>query len=134
MKWLIALIAALMFFAAACKGICDSLQFHYDTSFAAEYENEQFWNPQVSYKNKWEGGMKANGERFPGSSTVFVWTTDAWHLFQTVQYALIRLAVTLLLVLPFSITREPRLWHSVAVYAALWVVQAAGFHLFYTLL
>lgn len=40
-----------------------------------------WWFNQDSWKLKWEGGDPEQGERFFGSSTVFVWTTDAWHFF-----------------------------------------------------
>lgn len=34
------------------------------------------------WKNKWKNGDRAQGERFPGSSTFFVAYTDGWHLSQ----------------------------------------------------
>jgi hypothetical protein len=34
-----------------------------------------------SWRNKWKNGYPADGERFWGSSTIFVWLTDGWHLF-----------------------------------------------------
>jgi hypothetical protein len=43
-----------------------------------------FWNEQESWRNKWADGLPANGEAFPGSSTVFVSLTSGWHLMQMV--------------------------------------------------
>ena len=132
-------IVALVFIASACKGVCDTLQFHYSTSFAADYENEQWWNPESSWRNKWkvdEAGqvIKPKHERFPGSSTVFVFRTDAWHFFQMIQYRCYDLARTLCLLYPMIQLREVRWWMPVGLMAVFWIIHAAGFHLTYTLL
>lgn len=50
-------------------------------SNATKY-NQQFWNPLVSWVNKWKNNDEAQGEKFPGSSTVFVFLTDGRHLFK----------------------------------------------------
>lgn len=59
----------------------DTLQFHFGSSI---FSSLQAWDPKESWKNKWKGGDPKNGERFPGSSTVFVAVTDPFHLFQSV--------------------------------------------------
>jgi hypothetical protein len=62
------------------EGIMDKLQFHYNKSIFKNFKNKQFWNPKISWKNKWKNGDKDKGEKFLFSSTLFVFTTDAWHL------------------------------------------------------
>jgi hypothetical protein len=66
-----------------------------------------FWNPMKSWKNKWAipypqhmmpywwyfGFYPRYKERFPYSSTLFVWLTDAWHLFKALMLACIMLAI-----------------------------------------
>lgn len=37
-----------------------------------------------TWKNKWKNGYKDQGEKFPGSSTVFVLFTDFWHGMQAI--------------------------------------------------
>ena len=67
--------------AAVSEAIMDKIQFHYDRSIFSDPKLKQtFWNPNESWKNKWKDDWKT--ERFPGSSTIFVFTTDAWHLFK----------------------------------------------------
>lgn len=44
--------------------------------------NPRFWNPYESWKNKWKNGNPEKGEKFFGSTTVFVFITDSWHLFK----------------------------------------------------
>ena len=67
--------------SAISESIMDKIQFHYDKSiFSNEKYNQLFWNPVESWKNKWKDDLKT--EKFLGSSTIFVFTTDAWHLFK----------------------------------------------------
>lgn len=63
------------------EAVMDKLQFHYNKSiFNDEYFNQNFWNPSLSWTNKWKSDLKT--EKFIGSSSLFVFTTDAWHLFK----------------------------------------------------
>jgi hypothetical protein len=61
------------------KAVQDTLTFHFSSSV---FKNLPAWNPILSWKNKWKNGDPLQGERFWGSSTVFVFVTDAWHLAQ----------------------------------------------------
>jgi hypothetical protein len=72
----------LLTISAICKAVMDKLQFHYDKSIFTKFKNEIFWNPKISWKNKWKNGDPKNGEKFFGSSTFLVSLTDGWHLFQ----------------------------------------------------
>ena len=69
---------SLVYVSGASKGTADYLQFHYSG-------NNQFLNPDLSWRNKWKNGDPAQGEAFPGSSTIFVSFTDGWHLCNTVN-------------------------------------------------
>lgn len=68
------------FIAGFAEGTMDAISFHYD-SFQKVHPNAnpQFWNPQLSWENKWYNGDTKQGEKFLGSSTFLVWTTDGWH-------------------------------------------------------
>ena len=74
----------LILVSAVGKSVMDKLQFHYSKSIFSKFKNQQFWNPEISWKNKWKNGNKLQGESFFLSSTVLVFTTDAWHLFQNI--------------------------------------------------
>jgi len=68
------------FVSGFAEGTMDVISFHYDSFQKVHHNaNPQFWNPQLSWKNKWKNGDKVQGEKFLGSSTFLVWTTDAWH-------------------------------------------------------
>jgi hypothetical protein len=74
---MIYLLFSLIVTSALFKAIMDTLQ------FGARFRSiGPWWNPTESWKMKWKNGDKHQGERFPGSSTIFVSFTDAWHLFQ----------------------------------------------------
>ena len=77
--------ASLMFVSGTAKGYADVLSTHY-SSFQSAHPNAnpQFWNPDKSWRNKWKDGSTTK-ERFLGSSTVFVATTDGWHLANAVN-------------------------------------------------
>ena len=75
----IALILILL--VGISEAIMDKLQFHYSLSVFSKF-NPLFWNPEISWKNKWKNGDNLQGEKFWLSSTLFVFTTDAWHLFK----------------------------------------------------
>jgi hypothetical protein len=73
----------LLFIAGVSKAIMDKINFHFSESVFMRL-NGQFWNPVLSWMNKWKDGMKDRGEKFFGSSRFFVSFTDAWHLFQMI--------------------------------------------------
>jgi hypothetical protein len=79
-------IIALLFIigSAASEAVMDKLQFHYTRSIFTKNPskyNKLFWDPKTSWVNKWKDSS-AKEEKFKGSSTIFVFTTDAWHLFK----------------------------------------------------
>ena len=70
--------------AGMCNAIMDKINFHWDDSIFKGSKLEWWANPDVSYKNKWKNNSNSlDGEKFPGSSTVFVWVTDLWHFAQS---------------------------------------------------
>ena len=70
--------------AGICNAIMDSILFHWDKSIFKGSKLEWWANPEVSYKNKWKNHSNSeDGEKFPGSSTIFVWVTDLWHFAQS---------------------------------------------------
>lgn len=62
------------------EGLMDKINFHYDSSRFSNYQNQSFFNPTISWKNKYKEDLKT--PKFKGSTTWLVFTTDAWHLFK----------------------------------------------------
>ncbi|MBX2927008.1 MAG: hypothetical protein KF852_04170 [Saprospiraceae bacterium] len=93
------------------------------------HANSSFWNPDESWKNKWRNGDPEQGERFLGSSTVFAWSTDAYHLLRTADRMSTTISVTL------YIFEEKRPWYYLIIEgAAYWVIRQLGFHTTYSLI
>lgn len=87
------IILGLVVIAAIAKAISDSLAHEKQVRFGV---GKWFNYPNRTWKNKWRDN--AHKERFIGSSTIFVWTTDAWHFFNTLQYTATNSALTILFV------------------------------------
>jgi len=69
-----------MFLAGALNGVNQDLLFHYyEFQNTFPNANPQFWNPDLSWRNKYMNGDPAQGEAFLGSSTIFVAATDGYH-------------------------------------------------------
>lgn len=69
----------LILLASVCNAIMDVTSFHYDKSIFAKL-NPKYWNPQVSWKNKyvdWDNGNKER-KKFLGINIAPAFT-DAWH-------------------------------------------------------
>jgi len=91
-------IIILFIFSAISKAIIDKLQYHfYESVFNSEKFNPLFWNPEISWKNKYKNGNVLDGPKFFGSTTIFVFITDAWHLFNTIMFTSIDIIICLLL-------------------------------------
>ena len=73
---MIVIPAILIALAGAAEAVMDFLQFYYD-------KPNQFWNPKISWENKYKGGEYKNGLTFRGRWLVF--TTDGWHLMKWVR-------------------------------------------------
>lgn len=70
--------------AGMSKAIMDKLQFHYHKcifKFDPVRYNQNFWDPTLSWSNKYKEGSMTD-PKFFGSTSYFVFLTDAWHLFQ----------------------------------------------------
>jgi hypothetical protein len=81
--------------AGLANGIMDSLQFHFGQSWFKD-QNQTFWNPSLSWRNKYKNDDPEQGPKFFGSTTVFVFLTDGWHLVQFLMYLSFCTAVAVL--------------------------------------
>jgi hypothetical protein len=71
----------LIFLSGILNAIMDVLDFKFNSSIFATCKNQQWINPNISWKNKWKYIDEIwIGEKFFGSSTFLVFLTDLWHL------------------------------------------------------
>ena len=85
----------LMALAGVCKAVMDTLQFHFDKSIFQGGKTTFFFDPRFSWLNKYKNTDPNQGEKFFGSTTIFVAFTDAWHLFGMINSFLICAAIVL---------------------------------------
>ena len=69
----------LVFIGYSSKWCMDTLIFHYDKSIFKTFNNQDYWNPILSWDNKYVRESRFLVWIFKNP---LVWTTDAWHLFQ----------------------------------------------------
>ena len=87
-------IYLMLFIAGAADGLSQDLLFHYP-----EFErfsgatNEQYWNPELSWTNKYKYGDPENGAKFFGSTTFLVGLTDSYHASRSLRDTMIILSL-----------------------------------------
>ncbi len=90
--------------------------------------NKQFWDNNLSWRNKYQDGNKNLGPKYWGSTTFLAWTTDSKHLFGTIHRASLFAAG-----LTITIGEKRKWWHYAADIGLSYVAFTAGFHGTYTL-
>lgn len=131
--------------AGAANGVMDTIAFHYDTSILAKLPDnyQRYWNPALSWRNKYKYNddgslMQPLTERYWGSSTIFSFATDGWHLMKFLYTNLLRLSIVVIVAgfwRPSWAHKKALsvLWY-VAVYCIVVACQSAGFHFTYTII
>ena len=121
----------LMFISGAADGMTQVIAFHPD-KFFAQHPNadRQFWDNQISWRNKYRNGDPEQGRAFIGSTTWLAWTTDAYHLFRTTS----RLTAVAGLTIPLYKGSGKKLRHYAAEIGLSGLAWSAGFHTTYSLL
>lgn len=116
-----------MFAAGYFDGTAELLKWDYE-SFEGYYgdANDEWWNPEISWKNKYKNGDKSQGATFFGSRTFLVGTTDAYHAARSLRN--LSLTATLFLV-PRQEFNFKRFVFRMIVYT---LANRAGFHLAYS--
>lgn len=108
--------ATAVFVAGGFEGAMDGLQFHYD-------KPDQFWNPDISWVNKYKNGDVSQGMTFRGKYLVF--TTDGWHLMKFGRNMFIMGAIVT------NFGEKRKWWVYVVEGVSYWAINRAGFNLVY---
>ena len=124
----------LLIVAAIAEAIMDKLQFHFDDSVFWKLRGNKWWDPKISHLNKWKNGDKSQGEAFPGSSTIFVFVTDAWHFFQFIQLRTLIGAVVLFTIAILSFVSWDDWIKYIISYVVLSIIFSGTFELFFSII
>lgn len=118
----------LLIIAAISNAIMDIIQFKYYESIFSKLKNDKWWNPEISWKNKWKNGDVEQGPKFFGSTTFLVFITDAWHFFQKILWGSLFLIISLLSYNYFNLE-----WlYIIVIWIGLHVIFGGVFELFWS--
>lgn len=109
----------LLFVAGAAEGVMDHLQFHYSGS-------DPFWQPDISWRNKYRNHDPAQGMTFRGR--YLVWTTDGWHAAKGLRNGCTVAAIVI------RIGEKKKFSEYLKDAAVFYILNRSGFHLTYKLL
>lgn len=75
-----------MFIGGASEGFSEELQHHYwKVKEKFPNMNDHFFDPSISWNNKYKNGDPSQGEAYFGSTTIFVAGTDGYHAFRGIS-------------------------------------------------
>ena len=121
------MVYSLIFFtlAAICNAVMDKLSFHfYDSVFSRDVRYWQWFNPEVSWRNKYIDKMPSKGLR---KWLIFdVQFTDAWHTFKSLMIVFLALSIITFDLYTFNVW-----WIKLIVFCVYGFVWNVVFNLFY---
>ncbi len=84
--------------SAIAEAGMDKLQFHFYESIFSN-KRHKYWNPSISWSNKYKDGDPEKGEAFPFSTTLLVCLTDGWHCLKLIKNTTIFAAIFMAMLL-----------------------------------
>ncbi len=123
----------LFFIAGFAEGVNDAISFHYP-AFKRVHPgaNDLYWNPEVSWKNKytnWDAGD--NSPRYWQSTQVLVWTTDAFHMTNMVDHITMLSGASIMI--PLNGQKRRWTWYAKEIFMS-YMANRAGFYLSYNII
>lgn len=95
---IIGIITSLIFLAFSCKWIIDTLLFHYEGSFWSKLKNQSYFDPAISWANKYKYDLLSNSNFKKWIyKNMLVFLTDFFHLIQFIELNSIILALSIAL-------------------------------------
>lgn len=138
-KWKDYLVSgSAMFVSGMLDGTIESISYHYENGFKQRLPkaNDQFWNPAVSWKNKYYQNNAQLGPKFLGSTTIFACTTDAYHLLRTTKRGIDAASLVYYMNKECKSNKTfSKRWKSeVKDFLILTAIRCVGFHLTYSIM
>lgn len=120
--------ASLSFASGLSNGLNQTISHHY-WSFKEVFPNanDQYWKPELSSLNKYEGRDKNAGPAYFGSTTFLAWTTDGYHLTNTLSRGTLFAAGVCI-----GLGEKRPWWHYALDIGVSFISYSAGFHLVYS--
>jgi hypothetical protein len=130
MTTIIIIDIVLLVFAGYAKAVNNTLMHHYYDSVFCQVSKEKamFWNPSRSWKNKYKDWDRMDRRpKFFGATTFLAWTTDAWHLFDTIQLTCLQSAG----ILPILFATQMSSWYFIPAIIVVKAICGGTFEGFY---
>jgi hypothetical protein len=74
----------LIMISAIAEAVMDTISHRFSESIFKDL-NDDWWDPTFSWRNKYKDKSEYLGPKFWGSTTFFVFVTDAWHMFKMIS-------------------------------------------------
>jgi hypothetical protein len=85
-----------MTIAGISDGTNEEISHHYrDFKKIFPNANDRYWDPNISWKNKYKNGDPTQGPKHFGSTTFLVWTTDGYHMTRFIKNTMIVTSISL---------------------------------------
>lgn len=113
-----------IFIAGMADGLNQTISFHY-ASFKHVFPKakDQYWNPAISWMNKYKYNDPTQGPKYLGSTKFLVFTTDGYHMTRFVENMFIGTAI----VLRVNLYEKKKWYYYVIEGAGYWLVNRVGF-------
>jgi len=121
--------ASLVFVAGMSDGLNQALQFRY-SGFKRVFPKarDQWYDPSISWRNKYKNGDPEQGAKFFGSTSFLVGATDAYHATRTVSNSFNAAAIV------FRVSDgKKKWWVYMAEIAGYWALNRIGFSIVYNI-
>lgn len=88
-------VVLFLLFAGIFRGLREVIQFRYDNfKEMFPFVNDNFWNPKISWRNKYKNNNPELGEKFYFSTSFLVFLTDGYHLLANLTHLFLALAIS----------------------------------------
>ena len=118
------IVSSTLLFAGGCSdGMAETMKFRYpEFKKVFPNSNDQFWDPSISWENKYKDNNPDQGPKFFGSTTIFVGVTDSYHMTRTLRNSFVFGAIA------FKIGEPKQKWYYyVGEFIAGGLIYKAGF-------
>ena len=128
---------SLMMISGMVEGTNEALLFHYKYGFKNRFPNanNQYWDPSISWKNKYKNLDPSKGPAFPGSTDMLVAFTDGYHMMRLTKVMLDMGTISYCVNKNYREKTKHNIfnWKTVAQdFVVLSVFRTIGFHLTYS--
>jgi hypothetical protein len=123
------IILLLCILSGAFDGLAETLKWHY-SQFNSRFAdaNPAFWNPAISWTNKYKNGDYLQGEKFWQSSRAFVFTTDGYHFSRFLRN------ISIISAIAFNVFLTGVWWQHMTLFAGVYLAYTIGFSIIYDLI